>query len=52
MKEPDASERSIADSLERMQREGLLTLENGRLSLTESGLFWGNNMIDEWMRLL
>lgn len=39
-------------SLERMQREGLLTLENGRLSLTESGLFWGNNMIDEWMRLL
>ena len=39
-------------SLERMQREGLLTLEKGRLSLTESGLFWGNNMIDEWMRLL
>ena len=39
-------------SLERMQKEGLLILENGRISLTESGLFWGNNMIDEWMRLL
>lgn len=39
-------------SLDRLQEEGLVTVTDGRVVFTESGLFWGNNIIDEWMRSL
>ena len=40
------------ESLDRFQEDGLITVTDGCVAFTESGLFWGNNIIDEWMRSL
>lgn len=40
------------DSLERLQGEELVTVANDIVAFTERGIFWGNNIIDEWMRKL
>jgi len=38
------------ESLDRFQEDGLITVTDGCVAFTESGLFWGNNIIDEWRR--
>ena len=40
----------LSKSIDRMKEEGLLTDENGEIRMTMRGMFWGNNMIDEWIR--
>ena len=40
----------LSGSIERMKKEGLLIEENGEIRMTMRGMFWGNNIIDEWIR--
>ena len=40
----------LSGSIERMKKEGLLIEENGEIWMTMRGMFWGNNIIDEWIR--
>ena len=38
---------ALSKNLEDAQNEGLITLEGSRVTLTNDGIFWGNNFIDE-----
>lgn len=47
----DLKER-FAPVLSRLEGEGLLTVEGDTISLTKSGIFWGNNVADELIRCI
>jgi oxygen-independent coproporphyrinogen-3 oxidase len=40
----------LSESLERLEKEGLLTIDGAEISLSRDGIFWGNNIIDEFIR--
>lgn len=40
----------LSSSIEKYVNEDLLIYENGRLTTTEKGIFWGNNMIDGFVK--
>ena len=39
-------------TLQRLESEGLLERKSGMVTLTASGMFWGNNIIDELVGVL
>ena len=43
---------SLAPSIDRLQHEGLLLATGSSIAMTQRGIFWGNNIIDEIMREL
>jgi len=42
----------IEDSLEKMENENLLTIDDRKITLLHDGIFWGNNIIDELVRCI
>lgn len=42
--------RKLTPLLERASGEGLITVSGSRITLTDDGIFWGNNFIDELVR--
>lgn len=45
-------EECLANSVQRMKEEGLIIQNGSRLSFTNKGRFWGNNVIDEFVRCI
>lgn len=42
----------IEPSIERMVNENLLTIQGKKITLLQDGIFWGNNIIDEFIRYI
>ena len=40
----------LEPEITRMEKEGLIHFQNGVLSFTDLGVFWGNNIVEELMR--
>ena len=40
----------LEQEITRMEKEGLIHFQNGVLSFTDLGVFWGNNIVEELMR--
>lgn len=40
----------LSESLERLEQEKLLTVNRSEITLLHDGIFWGNNIIDEFIR--
>lgn len=44
--------RCLTESLQRLEAEGLIVLNKSNISFTNKGRFWGNNVIDEFVRCI
>jgi coproporphyrinogen III oxidase-like Fe-S oxidoreductase len=40
----------LFESLDRLEKERLLTINGAEIKLSRDGIFWGNNIIDEFIR--
>lgn len=45
-------EEKLRPALDRLEKEALLVRHGSKIELTIKGMFWGNNIIDEFVRLL
>lgn len=45
-------DKCLAESMERLREEGLILQNENKITFTNKGRFWGNNVIDEFVRCI